>query len=78
MDKYTTKCFWDHPFSTYASFSEKLTFLTPWYAHVLIRKASFSESFADVLNGWCLLSKEWLILTSTFGTFWDVSVWSHG
>ena len=23
----------DHPFSTYAKSSEKLTFLTPWYAH---------------------------------------------
>ena len=26
-----------HPFSTYAKFSEKLTFLTPWYAHVRAR-----------------------------------------
>ena len=26
----------DHPLSTYAKFSEKLTFLTPWYAHVRI------------------------------------------
>ena len=24
----------DHPFSTWAKFSEKLTFLTTWYAHV--------------------------------------------
>ena len=24
----------DHPLSTYAKFPEKLTFLTPWYAHV--------------------------------------------
>ena len=28
---------WDHSFSTYAKFSEKLTFLTPWYAHVSVR-----------------------------------------
>ena len=28
---------WDHPFSTYAKFSEKLTFLTPRYAHVRVR-----------------------------------------
>ena len=27
----------DHPFSTYAKFSEKLTFLTPWYAHERVR-----------------------------------------
>ena len=38
----------DHPLSTYAKFFEKLTFLTPWYAHVV----SFSENFAHVLNGW--------------------------
>ena len=25
-----------HPLSTYAKFSEKLTFLTPWYAQVLL------------------------------------------
>ena len=29
-----TKLEWVHPFRTYAKFSEKLTFLTPWYAHV--------------------------------------------
>ena len=27
----------DHPLSTYAKFSEKLTFLTLWYAHVRVR-----------------------------------------
>ena len=37
---------WDHPFSTYAKFSEKLTFLIPW-----VRNVSFSENFAYVLNG---------------------------
>ena len=26
-----------HPLSTYAKFSEKLTFLTPWYVHVRVR-----------------------------------------
>ena len=28
-----------HPLSTYAKYSKKLTFLTPWYAHV--RKLTF-------------------------------------
>ena len=28
---------WGHPLSTYAKFSEKLTFPTPWYAHVRVR-----------------------------------------
>ena len=28
---------WGHPFSVYAKFLEKLTFLTPWYAHVRMR-----------------------------------------
>ena len=27
----------DYPFNTYAKFSEKLTFLTPSYAHILVR-----------------------------------------
>ena len=29
--------FRDHPLTTYAKFSEKLTFLTPRYAHVRVR-----------------------------------------
>ena len=28
---------WNHSFSTYANFSEKLTFLIPWYAHLRVR-----------------------------------------
>ena len=28
---------WGHPLSTYAKFSEKLTFLTPRYGHVRVR-----------------------------------------
>ena len=28
---------WSHPLSTYAKFSEKLTFLPPWYVHVRVR-----------------------------------------
>ena len=38
-----------HPLSTYAKFLEKVTILTPWYAHVQV---SFSKNFAHVLNGW--------------------------
>ena len=37
-----------HSFSTYAKFSEKLTFLTPWYEHA--RNFDFSENFASALN----------------------------
>ena len=38
---------------------EKLTFLTPWYAHIRVpfqgvRNVSFSKNFAYVLNGWPL------------------------
>ena len=29
-------CIGDHSFSTYVKFSEKLTFLTLWYTHVLV------------------------------------------
>ena len=37
---------WDHPFSTYETFSEKLTFVTP------LSDVSLSENFAYVLNRW--------------------------
>ena len=45
----------NHSFSTYAEFSEKLTFLTPWLrtsacAYQEVRNDSFSENFAYVLN----------------------------
>ena len=54
---------WDHSFSTSAKSSEKLTFLSPWYAHIRthtcayqgIRNASFSENFAEALNEWSLI-----------------------
>ena len=50
---------WDHSFSTYAKFSEKLIFLAPWYAHVPLHirrqeNASFAENFEYVLNEWLL------------------------
>ena len=40
-----------HPLSKYTKFSEKVTFLTPWYAYVRVGNVSFSEKVADVLNG---------------------------
>ena len=60
------KMFWllrDHPFSTYAKFSEKLTFLTPLIrtrmcAYQGVRNVSFSENFVYVLNGWTLLGRK--------------------
>ena len=33
----TLNLYRNHPLNTYAKFSEKLTFLTPWYAHVRAR-----------------------------------------
>ena len=44
-----------YSFSTYSKFSKKLTFLTLFYAYVLVRKmgvrnVNFSENFAYVLN----------------------------
>ena len=47
----------DHSFSAFAKFPKKLTYLTPWYAHVRlrirgVRNVSFSESFANILNRW--------------------------
>ena len=48
-----------HRLSTYAKFSEKLTFLTPWYAEV--KNVNFSENFAYVLNEWPL--NQFLLVT---------------
>ena len=58
----------DHSFSTFAKFSEKLSFLAPWYAHVLgngrreggggwrgSKRFQFFEKFAYVLNKWFLI-----------------------
>ena len=44
-----------HLFSTYAKFSEKLTFLTPWYAHVCAR-----------IKGWSLKLYFDLMFSATF------------
>ena len=55
----------DHLFSTNAKFFEKLTFLNPLIrtrscAYQGVRKVSFSENFAYVLNGRSLIEKELL------------------
>ena len=62
--KLSIRCFWklinlwDHWFCTYAKFSEKLTFLNLWYAHVLVTytyaHVTFSGNFAYELNEWPL------------------------
>ena len=49
------------PFSKYAKFSKKLTFLNPCFTHERtcayqgVRIVSFSENFTYVLNGWSLV-----------------------
>ena len=49
----TNRALRGYPLSTYAKFSEKLTFLTPC-AYQGVRNVSFSENFAYVINGWPL------------------------
>ena len=41
------KIIWDHSFSTFAKFPEKLT---PRYAYRGVRNVSFSEYFVSVVN----------------------------
>ena len=47
-----------NPFSTYAQFSEKLTFLPPdTHTYLCVsgsRKVNFSENMRSFLNGWSL------------------------
>ena len=38
--------FWGHPLSSYAKFSEKLTFLTPLSPYQQVRNVNFLENFA--------------------------------
>ena len=71
----------DHSFSTFSKFSERLTFLTPWYIYVCVRgvrNVSFSENFENVLNEWSLtrtvnhrsiLQINWLVHIGMCGTF---------
>ena len=50
--KLSKLCIRDHSFSTYAKFSEKLTFLdVRTRAHQEVN-VSFSENFAYILNEW--------------------------
>ena len=64
-------------FSTYAKFSKKLRFLTPWYAHTCayqgVRVIIFSENFAYIVKGWspgnhCFLKSHWF--TNCNETMW--------
>ena len=43
--------FGDHSFSTYAKFSEKLTFLSPWNTH----ERSTSHSITHYILMWCIV-----------------------
>ena len=62
---------WNHSFSTFAKFSEELTFLTPWYAHCLkVRKVIFLTRFVHFfwksrngIDGSCLLIPIYLPLS---------------
>ena len=51
----------DNSIDTYAKFSKKVIFLTPWYVHVRVwvRNVSFAENSAYVLNEWSL---PWAVL----------------
>ena len=49
IESQSFKSCWDHSFSTYTKFYEKLTVLTSWYG---VRNISFSENFVYVLNEW--------------------------
>ena len=61
-----------HPLSTYAKFSEKLTFLNLWdtCAHQGVRNVSFSENFAYVLNGWTLTTNQFAAKTKRASALW--------
>ena len=71
---------WGHPLSTYAKFSEELSFLTPLIctrtcAYQGVRNFSFSENFAYVLYGCPLImTKSWTIIMDILNEqkFWKL------
>ena len=53
---------WGHPLNTYVKSSEKLTFQTPWYAHVRVRIRGLEMLvFGKILRTylWILGSNQW-------------------
>ena len=71
---------WNHSFSTYIKFSEKLAFISPWYVNARVRirgarNVSFSENFAFVLNEWFLFLKK-LRITAISPSQW-IWLWSE-
>ena len=44
-------CVRDHSFSAFAKFSEKLTFLTPWNTHVLLKIICLIYDYNNIMNG---------------------------
>ena len=42
----------DRSFSTFAKICKKLTFHTPWYAHIRVQGIRNAENIANVLNEW--------------------------
>ena len=64
-----------HSLSPYAKFSEKLIFLTNWYAHVRVhirgvRNIHFSGNIAYVLNEWPLSERHNIEETWVWPFFW--------
>ena len=67
-----------YPLSTYAKFSEKLTFLTPWYAHVRVRigvRGLEMLVFRKILRKYLMDgSQDWLIIRSKLVIAQDNSI----
>ena len=59
------KLYWDHPFSTYVKFSEKLKFLTPWYVQVRVYMA-VSEGKKYQFFGKFRVHTKWMIPYKSF------------
>ena len=66
--------------STYAKFSEKLTFLTPWYAHVRVHTRGLEMlAFRKILRTYLMDNPPSLLfLFNTIGyrdeTWWNISI----
>ena len=64
--------FGDHPFSSYAKYSRKLVFSSPWYAQCEyhgVRIIRFSQNLVYLLNSWFLWESGKIYILA-FTTLW--------
>ena len=67
-----------HPLSTYAKFSEKLTFLTPWYAHIRVPIRGLEMLvFRKILRTYLMDNPLWKLLKFLSALVSSYTLWKY-